>query len=562
MAAMLRASGRTPHATGTLLSLLLRLLAYKPDRALEGLTIGGQFAKTRAAHATALRNAALGVMSCVDLKPEQALRYADLEEVEQEVAVKKLQGMRRAQIRKRKEEEAARQREAEDCAAASRRHHRRQRARQAPSQRSSRSASTDVRGVGRDDECSGDGRNRQEEGRDRRPAKSPADAALGLLEDLVHTSASMNTRFAECCASALCSLVTKPTVAGPLAAVDALSRILALCGHIQQQVPLPTHASVAHGYLAAAALSLLEAKIQRRKEEEEEKEAAAAYALLNPPPPPPKPAASPSPEKKSKDKGGRDRSPSPPPDSPVEITDPEELARLEEEERLAAEEAAIAAQLVTAEQLAILVGMLPASQSGALHGSSALWLMANAGYVEILGDLGAVEALSAALTIATDEKKLAGNFLLQAIWSCAALWRLAHDPTNAGKALISAAPTLLKLLPSGLEEHDTLRKAALGCVSLMLKQPELQPPLVQMAAPGLLRDIAASVERPVEQRLTATRTLDEAVVTVGDKLLPPPPPPSSSLPSKAARRRRRRPSPYLLRALMALPLPTARASSF
>ena len=249
--------------------------------------------------------------------------------------------------------------------------------------------------------------------------------------------------------------------------------------------------------------------------------------MLNPPPPPPKPAASPSPEKKSKDKGGRDRSPSPPPDSPVEITDPEELARLEEEERLAAEEAAIAAQLVTTEQLAILVGMLPASQSGALHGSSALWLMANAGYVEILGDLGAVEALSAALTIATDEKKLAGNFLLQAIWSCAALWRLAHDPTNAGKALISAAPTLLKLLPSGLEEHDTLRKAALGCVSLMLKQPELQPPLVQMAAPGLLRDIAASVERPVEQRLTATRTLDEAVVTVGDKLLPPPPPPSS-----------------------------------
>ena len=66
------------------------------------------------------------------------------------------------------------------------------------------------------------------------PPKVLPTQLLGLLEDLVHTSASMNTRFAECCASALCSLVTKPTVAGPLAAVDALSRILALCGHIQQ----------------------------------------------------------------------------------------------------------------------------------------------------------------------------------------------------------------------------------------------------------------------------------------------------------------------------------------
>ena len=113
MAAMLRASGRTLKAQNTLLSLLLRLLAFRPDRDLRGLTVGGHFAQTRAKHAHALRNAALGVMACCEMTPEQALRYADLEEVEQEAAAKKLQGLRRSQLHRRRAAEQA-LREAEE----------------------------------------------------------------------------------------------------------------------------------------------------------------------------------------------------------------------------------------------------------------------------------------------------------------------------------------------------------------------------------------------------------------------------------------------------------------
>ena len=71
MAAMLRSANRTLEVPGTMLSLLLRLLAFRPDRDLRGKVIGGAFAKTRSDHATALRNAALGVMSCMELTPEQ-----------------------------------------------------------------------------------------------------------------------------------------------------------------------------------------------------------------------------------------------------------------------------------------------------------------------------------------------------------------------------------------------------------------------------------------------------------------------------------------------------------
>ena len=105
---------------------------------------------------------------------------------------------------------------------------------------------------------------------------------------------------------------------------------------------------------------------------------------------------------------------------------------------------------------------------------------------------------------------------------------------NAARALACAAPTLLKLLPVADASQDMLRKAALGCISLMLRQPELQPPLVQMAAPHLLRDLAGEPLRPVGQRLTATRTLDQAVVTLGANLLPPPPKPSIPMPDVAS----------------------------
>ena len=119
-----------------------------------------------------------------------------------------------------------------------------------------------------------------------------------------------------------------------------------------------------------------------------------------------------------------------------------------------------------------------------------------------------------------EEKKCQGAFLLQANWAAAALWRLCHAPNNAARALYCAAKTLLRLLPSGEAELDSLRKAALGCVSLMMHQEELQPPLVQMAAPYLLRQLAAAPTRPSDQRLTASRTLDGTIGSVGP-LLPP-----------------------------------------
>ena len=506
MAAMLRATGRTAPVSSTMLALLLRLLAFRPDRDLRGKVIGGAFAQTRSEHAHALRNAALGVMACMELKPEQALQYADLEEVEQEAAVKKLQGMRRSQIKRRRAAEKARQMELEKSKAGSSEDSGRTSPAPAPMSRKKRAS------------------NSKSDTAEPTPAPAAPEVVvppkilptqlLGLLEELVGTPA---TRFTECCAAALCSLVTKPTVSIALAAADALTRILSLCEQLQRAGPLHGHASVAHGYLAASALSLLEARLQRAAE----KAAAPAAAPVVP-----AAAAAEASEKPKRDASATaQRAGAPkgltPSTSTVSLGASAATTALAEVPDPAVEEGAL-----TEQQLGIMVGMLPASQPGALHGAAALWLMANSGAVEQLGELGAVEACAAALAAAVEEKKLTGHFLLQASWACAALWRLAHSPVNAARMLACAAPTLLRLLPEGAAEHDALRKAALGCVSLMLRQPELQPPLVQMAAPALLRDLAGSVDRPAEQRLTATRTLDEAVIHVPN-LLPPPPEPVS-----------------------------------
>ena len=497
---MLKSRGRPVKVSGTMLSLLLRLLAFKPDRDLNGKVIGGHFAKTRSEHAHALRNAALGVMSCMELQPEQALQYADLEEVEQDAAARKLQGLRRGQImRRRMEAEAMRKLEYDSLE---------------QEKDSTRSSSPSP------PQPPAPRKRRGSVSRDHEELPPPAAVPekvippkilptqlLGLLEELISAPA---TRFTECCAAALCSLVTKPTVSSALAAADALSRILTLCAMLQTQSPLGGHASVAHGYLAASALSLLDARLQRMAEK-----------AANPDPPPPPTATlppPPPPETKSKRDGGAK--------APLSPSTVEAESALVETPAVTSTDDDVA---LTEGQLGVLVGILPASHPGALHGSAALWLMANAGFSENLGRLGAVEACAGALAVAVDEKKLQGNYLLQASWTCAALWRLAHEPTNAARMLACAAPTLLKLLPEGSEEHDTLRKAALGCVSLMLRQPELQPPLVHMAAPSLLRDLAMLMERPIEQRLTATRTLDKAVVNVGHHLLPDPPQPIAGL---------------------------------
>ena len=115
MAAALRNFGQPLHITGTLYSFLLRCLSFSVDKSC-GFKLAAEFCARRAEHALVLRNTALGVLACCEMKAEYALKPADLSEIEQEAAVKKLQGMRRAQMLRRKaiaEEKARLEREAE-----------------------------------------------------------------------------------------------------------------------------------------------------------------------------------------------------------------------------------------------------------------------------------------------------------------------------------------------------------------------------------------------------------------------------------------------------------------
>ena len=58
------------------------------------------------------------------------------------------------------------------------------------------------------------------------------------------------------------------------------------------------------------------------------------------------------------------------------------------------------------------------------------------------------------------------------------------------------------------EPTNPCHKAALGCLCLMLRHSELQPPLVQMRAPAVVLRLASAPDLPEDQRLTAARTLD------------------------------------------------------
>jgi hypothetical protein len=564
MAAALRNFGQPLHITGTLYSFLLRCLSFSVDKSC-GFKLAVEFSARRAEHALVLRNTALGVLACCEMKADYALKPADLSEIEQEAAVKKLQGMRRAQMLRRKaiaEEKARLEREAEI--------ERRRKAGmsafmdedESPSSsptngQRSRRASTDMRFTRKHKETDRamalvekEAREAREKADAEREMLAPADVKpsppkilptqlLHLLEVIANQPAD---RFAECCSAALCSLINTPGVPAALQAVDALKRLLALCAQMQERVQsedgaLHGHAAVAHGYLAAATLSLLAARVEAQEAKAREEAAHAAYLAAHPPPPP-RPAPPPPPphdeEKGEGSPGGRKKKMTAAEEAELAAKEAAAAQAKADAERLErarwyelnCDEAAVEShgRALRVEQLRTLVGMLPASQPGALHGAACLWLQANCGALNTLGDLGAVEALARVLQHAVEEKHCTGSFLIQANWAAAALWRLCHAPRNAARALACAAPALLRLLPSGASEMDSLRKAALGCISLMFRQEELQPPLVHMAAPYLLQQLAAAPTRPPEQRLTASRTLDGTIGTVS-KLLPPVRPP-------------------------------------
>ena len=69
MAASLRISGRPYMASAPVMSLVLRPLAFRPEKA----ALTEKSRRIRLAHSQALRTAALGVLSCLDMRPEQAI---------------------------------------------------------------------------------------------------------------------------------------------------------------------------------------------------------------------------------------------------------------------------------------------------------------------------------------------------------------------------------------------------------------------------------------------------------------------------------------------------------
>ena len=160
----------------------------------------------------------------------------------------------------------------------------------------------------------------------------------------------------------------------------------------------------------------------------------------------------------------------------------------------------------------VVIGMLPASRHGAVHGSALLWLLArDVGAIGQLGEAGAVEALSAAFVSAVElgggSLTAGGTYALQAVWSCNALWRLCTDPTNAARALAAGAASMLAVLPSA-HVDESLRRAALGTVQLMMSHSELLQPLRTLQADGLVAALARRNDVQVDMRQTATRTVE------------------------------------------------------
>ena len=282
---------------------------------------------------------------------------------------------------------------------------------------------------------------------------------------------------------------------------STLPRVLRLCELKQGDGPLKGYAAVTHGHLAAACLMLIEAPLSASLRHPTERRSRlystgrlappnrrlARRAATSPP------STSPSIGRRLPGSAGwlsRGRS-----------------ARAAVDAMEAASHPQLA--LLPPEQLAVIMACLRLA-AGAVHGSACIWLpcgrrrhLWRAGCGR--GAVGGSRALSRR-----------GSWRApRAIGRRGRVRRCGASATSRERwrALVSAAPTLLKLLGA---QHaiNALRRSALGCVSLMLKQGEPQPPLIQMHAPQLLRQLAATAARPVEQRLTATRSLDEAVGNV------------------------------------------------
>ena len=86
-------------------------------------------------------------------------------------------------------------------------------------------------------------------------------------------------------------------------------------------------------------------------------------------------------------------------------------------------------QAATVVGISAAIGLLFAAIDGPLFDAAP-----GGGAEDAWGSWDALLRSAAALSLAVDEKKLSGPFLLQANWTCAALWRLAHSPHNAAHA--------------------------------------------------------------------------------------------------------------------------------
>lgn len=169
----------------------------------------------------------------------------------------------------------------------------------------------------------------------------------------------------------------------------------------------------------------------------------------------------------------------------------------------------------------VLVQSLRYSRQAATHGSASMWLLACEGCAERLGQVGVVEALADTLKEAVVEKELSHLYVDQAVWACAALWRLAYVDEHVPLIFHSSAQCVLTSIQQG--KHQKLRNVALGVMSQLMRKSELLGTTMQQSvAPSVMMKLAQNTsDASVEQRLTATRTLDEVswslteIITMG-----------------------------------------------
>ena len=105
------------------------------------------------------------------------------------------------------------------------------------------------------------------------------------------------------------------------------------------------------------------------------------------------------------------------------------------------------------------------------------------------------------------EARLDGAYASLATWCAIALWQLCARAANASVCLHQAASALIAAMQQ--TEHEHLRMAALGAVSIMLNGGALIGQLSKLGAGKALHQLASGriAYQSVDDRLTATRTL-------------------------------------------------------